>query len=112
MSAPTTAGEACAWTHGSLIRGRVDQRFTSTVIDSREAGPGALFVAIVGPNHDAHRFVAEVLAAGAAGVLIQSDRIEDTLGPSDGFMNARLKDRHLRTRSADEIMRAARKAFA
>ena len=36
----------------------------------------------------------------------------DIGGPSDGFMNARLKDRHLRTRSADEIMREARKAFA
>ncbi len=36
----------------------------------------------------------------------------DIGGPSDGFMNVRLTDRSLRTRSADEIMRAARVAFS
>jgi HAE1 family hydrophobic/amphiphilic exporter-1 len=33
-------------------------------------------------------------------------------GPSDGFMNVRLHDMSKRTRSADEIMRAARRAFS
>jgi UDP-N-acetylmuramoyl-tripeptide--D-alanyl-D-alanine ligase len=86
MSSIANAGILCEWTMGNLLRGRPDQPFDSTVIDSREAVPGALFVAIVGPNHDAHRFAAEVLAKGVAGVVIQSDRIEDTLGPGDGFI--------------------------
>jgi len=86
MSLAATAEMLCQWTGGQMLRGRADQSFESTVIDSREAGPGTLFVAIVGPNHDAHRFAAEVLAKGAAGVVIQSDRIEDTLGPSEGFI--------------------------
>ena len=36
----------------------------------------------------------------------------DIGGPSDGFVNVRLRDRENRTRSADELMREARKAFS
>jgi len=85
MSASATAESVCKWTRGSLLRGRPDQVFTSTIIDSREAGAGALFVAIVGPNHDAHRFAGEVLSKGAAGVLIQSKGIEEPADRSEGF---------------------------
>ena len=86
MSVSATAQMACEWTGGSLLRGRPDQAFTMTVIDSREVGAGDLFVAIVGPNHDAHRFAGDVLSKGAAGILIQTDGIEDKLGRSDGFI--------------------------
>lgn len=86
MSAAATAERACKWTRGNLHRGRPDQVFTRTVIDSREAGAGDLFVAIVGPNHDAHRFAGEVLSKGAAGILVQRDRIEDTLDGIEGFI--------------------------
>jgi UDP-N-acetylmuramoyl-tripeptide--D-alanyl-D-alanine ligase len=86
MSIPATAEMVCKWTRGSLLRGRPDQVFTSTVIDSRDAGAGDLFVAIVGPNHDAHQFADEVLSKGAAGIVIQDDRIGGTLGRSDGFI--------------------------
>ena len=86
MSAPATVADLCAWTGGSLIRGREDQVVTGTVIDSRAAGEGDLFVAIVGPNHDAHRFVGDVLMGGASGALVQSDRLEETLPRTDGFL--------------------------
>jgi UDP-N-acetylmuramoyl-tripeptide--D-alanyl-D-alanine ligase len=86
MSVPASAGQICEWTGGQMLRGRPDQLFTGSVIDSREVRSGDLFVAIVGPNHDAHRFAADVLARGAAGILIESDRIEDTLARSDGFI--------------------------
>jgi UDP-N-acetylmuramoyl-tripeptide--D-alanyl-D-alanine ligase len=88
MSAPGTAARLCEWTHGRLLRGRDDQRFEATVIDSREAKAGCLFVAIVGPNHDAHRFVPEVLAQGAAGVVVCADRIPQELAPGEGFVVA------------------------
>jgi UDP-N-acetylmuramoyl-tripeptide--D-alanyl-D-alanine ligase len=88
MSAPATAARLCEWTHGHLLRGRDDQRFEATVIDSREATTGALFVAIVGPNHDAHRFVPEVLTQGAAGVVVRADRIPQELAPGEGFVVA------------------------
>lgn len=38
--------------------------------DSREAGPGTLFVALKGESTDGHRFVPQALAQGAAGVLV------------------------------------------
>ena len=86
MSLAATVEALCRWTGGTKLRGRDDQAFTGTVIDSRAVTPGDLFVAIVGPNHDAHGFVAEVLAAGAAGALVQSDRLEETLARSDAFL--------------------------
>src|SRR5690606_20460255 len=39
------------------------------VRDSREAGPGSLFVAFVGERADGHDFAAQVVEAGAAAVL-------------------------------------------
>lgn len=39
------------------------------VTDSREAGEGDLFVAIVGERHDGHDFAADVLAAGASALV-------------------------------------------
>lgn len=41
-------------------------------IDSRTLEPGSLFIAIVGPNHDGHRFVNQALDRGAAGVMVSS----------------------------------------
>jgi UDP-N-acetylmuramoyl-tripeptide--D-alanyl-D-alanine ligase len=40
------------------------------VIDSREAGPGALFVGLPGANVDGGAFAGQALAAGAWGVLV------------------------------------------
>lgn len=86
MSLPTSVAELVRWTGGSVIRGRDDQSFSGTVIDSRAVTKGDLFVAIAGPNHDAHRFVGDVMLGGAAGALVQSDRLEETLPRSDGFL--------------------------
>jgi UDP-N-acetylmuramoyl-tripeptide--D-alanyl-D-alanine ligase len=41
------------------------------VVDSRQVAPGALFVALRGQKHDAHAFVAQALASGAAGALVE-----------------------------------------
>ena len=67
MIVAARADRICEWTGGSLLAGRGDQIARGTKIDSREVGAEELFVAIVGPNHDAHRFVPEVLAKGVAG---------------------------------------------
>lgn len=39
--------------------------------DSRQAGPGTLFVAIPGANHDGHEFVDAAVAAGAPAVCVE-----------------------------------------
>ena len=55
---------------GRLTAGRMDTEVREVVIDSRVAGPDDLFVAIEGPRFDGHDFVAEVLARGAAAVIV------------------------------------------
>ncbi|HEU4427592.1 MAG TPA: UDP-N-acetylmuramoyl-tripeptide--D-alanyl-D-alanine ligase [Myxococcota bacterium] len=71
MTLPFRAREAAAWAGAALVRGDAESTFTSVSIDTRTLAPGALFVAIRGENHDAHAFVANALASGAAGVLVE-----------------------------------------
>jgi UDP-N-acetylmuramoyl-tripeptide--D-alanyl-D-alanine ligase len=47
--------------------------FTRLVVDSRAVTPGALFAAIKGQRHDGHAFVAQALAQGAAGALVDHE---------------------------------------
>jgi UDP-N-acetylmuramoyl-tripeptide--D-alanyl-D-alanine ligase len=68
---PFRAKDAVAWTGGRLARGDAETSFTGVATDTRADVAGRLFVALVGAHHDAHAFVAQALAAGAAGVLVQ-----------------------------------------
>jgi UDP-N-acetylmuramoyl-tripeptide--D-alanyl-D-alanine ligase len=43
---------------------------TGVTFDSREVGPGDLFVAMPGTVHDGHKFVAQAFASGAAGAVV------------------------------------------
>lgn len=54
-----------------------DRDFTTVAIDSRRLESGALFVALRGERFDGHDFVADAVAAGAAGVLGERDVAED-----------------------------------
>ena len=49
------------------------QPIRRVVIDSREAGPGDLFVAFVGENTDGHQYVAEAFQRGAVAALVERD---------------------------------------
>jgi UDP-N-acetylmuramoyl-tripeptide--D-alanyl-D-alanine ligase len=82
MSVPFSARSAADWTRGSPLRGDPEARFAGASIDTRAIAPGQLFVAIVGPNHDAHRFLSQATAAGAAGLLIERGReLPEDLAP-------------------------------
>ncbi|MBS1841257.1 MAG: UDP-N-acetylmuramoyl-tripeptide--D-alanyl-D-alanine ligase [Acidobacteria bacterium] len=50
-------------------------RVAGVSIDSRSIRTGELFVAIHGPRHDGHTFVADVLAAGALAAVVAQDRL-------------------------------------
>jgi len=67
VSALWTAAEIIAATGGS---GPVGWSATGVSIDSRTVASGDLFVALAGPTHDAHDFVADALNRGAAGALV------------------------------------------
>ena len=67
MSALWTSDEIAAATGGTA-----SARFevTGVTFDSREVGPGDLFVAMPGTVHDGHKFVAGAFASGAAGAIV------------------------------------------
>ena len=50
-------------------------RLAGVSIDSRAVGRGQLFVAICGPRHNGHDFVAAALQAGAEAAVVAGDRI-------------------------------------
>jgi len=45
--------------------------FTSVHTDSREVQPGGLFFALRGAETDGHRFIADAVAKGAAGIVVE-----------------------------------------
>ncbi|WP_322780174.1 UDP-N-acetylmuramoyl-tripeptide--D-alanyl-D-alanine ligase [Frankia sp. Cas4] len=59
----------------AVVGGRLDAvpdpaaPITGVVVDSRQVGPGALFVAVVGARVDGHDFAADAVRAGATAVL-------------------------------------------
>ena len=59
---------------GKLSGGQADKEIREIVIDSREAGPDDLFVAIKGPRFDGHDFVADVLERGTAAAVVETGR--------------------------------------
>ena len=73
MSALWTSAEIEAATGGTAS---ASFEVTGVTFDSREVGPGDLFVAMPGTVHDGHSFVAQAFAAGAAGALVSE--------PADG----------------------------
>lgn len=63
------------WTPDELVAatgGAMDRRFAATglSIDTRTLCPGDLFIALHGDHRDGHCFVADALARGAAGALV------------------------------------------
>ena len=59
----------------AIVHGGSDPEITAVVDDSRQAGAGALFVAIPGFTVDGHAYVAAALAAGAAAVVVERGRL-------------------------------------
>ncbi|MGH9901089.1 MAG: Mur ligase family protein, partial [Pyrinomonadaceae bacterium] len=68
-----TLGDVARATGGKLA-GDEGAPVVDVTHDSRQAGAGCLFVAVRGANVDAHRFVDQVRARGAAGVISELPR--------------------------------------
>jgi UDP-N-acetylmuramoyl-tripeptide--D-alanyl-D-alanine ligase len=67
---PITAADVAAATGGRLLRGPASVPLPVVSTDSRSLPPGALFIALRGPNFDGHAFVSAALEAGATGVVV------------------------------------------
>jgi len=63
--------EAFGWLSAGRLIGDGALRIASVGTDSRTVAPGALFVALRGEHHDAHAFIPQVQAAGAAAVVVE-----------------------------------------
>jgi len=63
-----------AITGGTIYNTDVAQRsFTGVAGDSRNVGPGQLFVAIRGERNDGHDYIDDAIAAGASGLVVEYD---------------------------------------
>ena len=73
MGAPfdLTAGWIADAAEGRLVAGDPSMPVAGVSIDSRTIAAGALYVALRGERLDGHAFVADAIARGAAGVLVQ-----------------------------------------
>jgi UDP-N-acetylmuramoyl-tripeptide--D-alanyl-D-alanine ligase len=58
-------------------KGSVDAAVGDVVTDSRTLQPGDLFVALRGLRFDGHTFVADVLARGAVGAIVEQGRVQE-----------------------------------
>jgi UDP-N-acetylmuramoyl-L-alanyl-D-glutamate--2,6-diaminopimelate ligase len=53
------------------IHGDRDRTIVSLQTDSRQAGPGSLFIAVKGTHTDGHRYIPDVIAAGATAIVCE-----------------------------------------
>jgi UDP-N-acetylmuramoyl-tripeptide--D-alanyl-D-alanine ligase len=78
---PLTFGDVAAATRGRLIQGSGAEDIDGISIDSRALVAGDLFVAIRGDRFDGHRFVADALARGARGAVVDANSRECSGAP-------------------------------
>lgn len=79
MSTTLTIGEVSE-ALGAALFGAADTLTTDVTHDSRQARSGTLFVAIKGHTMDGHRFVADVIRRGAAGIISEYDPPDEFKG--------------------------------
>ena len=72
-----TAKQIAEICSGELINNN-NEKIKKVCIDSRKVEKGDLFVALVGENHDAHKFIPSVIQQGAAAIIVSSTEIETT----------------------------------
>lgn len=70
-------------TRGHIISGDPDHYIERVTTDSRNAGEDALFIPLVGGNHDAHDFVGSARENGCRTFLISEERVRETLSGAD-----------------------------
>ncbi len=82
MSTRYSVADLATWCGGTLLQGDGAAQLHGLSIDSRAIEAGQLFAAIVGPNHDAHGYLAQAAEAGAGGLLVETARVGDDTLPS------------------------------
>lgn len=73
-----------------VLAGCVDTDVTTLVYDSRKVEKGSVFVCISGSVRDAHEFIPDVIAKGAAAIIVEKD-----VEPQDGVTYLKVEDSRL-----------------
>lgn len=73
-----------------VLAGSVDTEITTLVYDSRKVEKGSVFVCISGSVRDAHEFIPDVVAKGAAAIIV-----EKNVEPADGVTYIKVDDTRL-----------------
>jgi UDP-N-acetylmuramoyl-tripeptide--D-alanyl-D-alanine ligase len=102
-------GMTVLWTSEEIAAatgGRASAPFevTGVTFDSREVGPGDLFVAMPGTVHDGHKFVDAAFAAGAAGAIVSQPVDGSHILVEDTFAALQALGRASRARSSALIL--------
>src|SRR5882672_8380211 len=79
LNEPVTLKQLAAITHADLS-GDETAVVSDVTHDSRRAGPGSMFVAVRGELFDAHKFIPQVMAQGAVGVISELPAPADFVG--------------------------------
>jgi len=101
LSALWTSEEIAAATGGTASQ---PFEVTGVTFDSREVGPGDLFVAMPGTVHDGHKFVEAAFEAGAAGVIVSQPVTGPHVLVEDTFAALQALGRASRERSRATII--------
>ncbi len=96
-----TSAEIAAATAGTAS---TDFAVTGVAFDSREVGPGDLFVAMKGEASDGHRFLDQAFAQGAAGAIVSAPTEHPHVRVADSFAGLQDLGRASRARSAATII--------
>lgn len=67
--------EICEAVNGRQISGKEENCINKVSTDSRAVGNGVLFVALIGENHDAHKFIPNAIESGCSAFIV-SDLME------------------------------------
>ena len=105
VSALWTSDEIAAATGGTAS---APFEVTGVTFDSREVGPGDLFVAMPGTVHDGHKFVDAAFAAGAAGAIVSQPVSGPHVLVDDTFAALQALGRASRERSQRDDLRRHR----
>lgn len=80
-----TLGDVLAATGGQLRGlGTPELPLSGVAHDSRQLRPGELFVALRGPQHDGHTYLADAFARGAAAALVERVPADVVAGEGEG----------------------------
>ncbi len=84
---------------GGTLAG-IDMVVESVFADSRTSVPGGMFAAIVGANHDGHRYIPQLYARGVRAFMVEKD-VDMQRYPQAGFVRVEKTIDALQTLAAD-----------